>query len=61
MAAQQKDISDARRRKIVEHYNKGIGMAKIAENIGCCVTVVRRILVEENVTIRGRGRPRNNA
>lgn len=45
------------RRKIVKLYAEEIGFTEIGGQLNYCAAVVRRILVEEGVTIRGRGRP----
>jgi len=47
-------------RTIVSGYNRKrrpLGLAALAEKVGVSIPVVRRILVDEGVTVRGRGRP----
>ncbi len=50
-------VSANERRSIVSRYNKGIGLVAIGDHYGYSATVVRRVLTEANVEIRGRGRP----
>ena len=44
-------------RSMVSKYNKGAGLVALAEEFGISLPVVRRVLAENGVTIRGRGRP----
>ena len=44
-------------RTILSRYNKGRGLEYIADEFGLAVSVIRRVLTDEGVKIRGRGRP----
>jgi len=44
-------------RSIVSKYNKNVGLVALATEFGHSVPVIRRVLEENDVTIRGRGRP----
>jgi len=44
-------------KQVVKQYNKGAGLVALAEKYKVSVPVIRRVLVEANVEIRGRGRP----
>ena len=44
-------------RSIVANYKKGMGLVALSENFGISVPVIRRTLIENDVTIRSRGRP----
>jgi hypothetical protein len=63
MARKRKEISEAQRRRIIAAYKEGLGMLKIGNSLGHNVVVIRRVLIENNLVVRGRGRPRklNNA
>jgi hypothetical protein len=45
------------RRDLVEDYKNGFGFSKIRDKYGLSRPAARKILVEEGVTIRGKGRP----
>lgn len=45
---------------MVKKYNAGAGLAALAEKYEVSLGVVRRVLTENGVTIRGRGRPRKS-
>jgi len=61
MAAPRKTVTDARTRRMCEGYSQGRGLVALAGEMGCSPSVVRNVLVENNVSIRGRGRPRKDA
>lgn len=42
---------------IVSQYGKGMGLVALAEKVQVSIPVIRRILVENDVAIRDRGRP----
>ncbi len=44
-------------RSIVSKYKKDIGLVELALRFGVSTTVIARILREQGVKIRGRGRP----
>jgi len=44
-------------KQAVSSYNKGVGLVALAEKCGVSIPVIRRVLAEAGVTIRGRGRP----
>lgn len=50
-------VSSNTQRSIVSKYGKGIGLVALAEEFKLAVPVIRRVLVENDVAIRGRGRP----
>jgi hypothetical protein len=52
-----KEVSLAQRSKIVARYSEGWGLLTISKDIGHNVGVIRRVLVEEGLTIRHVGRP----
>ena len=50
-------ITESKKKSIVSKYRKGIGMRKIATDIGCAPETVRRILNNDpTVTVRKRGK-----
>ena len=60
MARPQTKVNVNTRRSIVAQYKKGgpgNGFTAIAERLGLGIQVIRRVLVAEGVTIRGKGRP----
>ena len=59
MAAKLKEVSEAQVRKIVTMYGEGEGFKDIREALGQqhCIGVIRRVLVERGIGIRGQGRP----
>ncbi len=44
-------------RSIVSKYGKGLGLVALATEFELSPPVIRRVLTENKVTIRGRGRP----
>lgn len=44
-------------KSLVSKYNKGTGLVALSEEFETSVPVIRRILTENEVKIRGRGRP----
>ncbi len=44
-------------RSIVAKYGKGIGFVELANTFDISIPVIRRVLTENGVKIRGRGRP----
>jgi len=44
-------------KQAVKLYEKGEGLVILAEKYGVSLPVIRRVLAEAGVTIRGRGRP----
>ena len=59
MPQHQKEVSAAQRRIIVERYTKKQeGFKTIGDDLGHAVCVIRRVLADAKVSIRGRGRPR---
>jgi len=44
-------------KSIVAKYNKGAGLVALAAEFELSLPVIRRALVENDVVIRGRGRP----
>lgn len=57
MARPRKTVTSNQQRSIVARYKKGEGLVEIAEAIKLGIPVVRRVLVDNKITIRGRGRP----
>lgn len=56
------NITANQRRSIVSRYTKrDQGLVQIAEETGLGIGVVRRVLTEEDVQLRGRGRPRRDS
>lgn len=45
------------RRKIAGEYRHGFGLVAIAEDYKTSAAVIRRVLTEAGVEVRGRGRP----
>jgi len=43
---------------LVKRYNKGEGLVALADTYDVPLGTIRRVLVEQGVVIRGRGRPR---
>ncbi len=48
-------------RSIVSKYNKGMGLIALGEEFGLSPAIIRRVLVENDVTIRPVGRPKQLA
>lgn len=44
-------------RSLVSRYNKGVGLVELSQAFSYSVPVIRRVLAEKKVRIRGRGRP----
>jgi hypothetical protein len=60
MPRPKKEVTENQRRSIIAKYNSGMGLREIGDSFEdntLAVAVVRRVLVENNVAIRGRGRP----
>lgn len=51
------EVTANAKRSMVSKYNKGAGLIALAEEFELSIPVVRRVLVNAGVTIRGRGRP----
>lgn len=49
----------AQRNRLVRLYNEGTSMTKLAAEYDVSTTAIRRVLVEEGVTIKGKGRYAN--
>ena len=59
MARPKTKVTSNERRSIISKYtNHGYGLVELSELFEYSVTVIRRVLVEANATIRGRGRPK---
>lgn len=58
MARPRKVVTENQRRSIVSRYAKGDGFADIGKDLELTAAVIRRTLTDNNVTIRGRGRPK---
>ena len=57
MGRPQIEVTVNATRSLVSKYNKGTGLVALAEEFGLSVPVIRRVLTENEVQIRGRGRP----
>ena len=57
MSRTQTKVSSNEQRSIVSKYNKGAGLVSLATDCGYSIPVIRRVLTEQKVSIRGRGRP----
>lgn len=57
MARPQIKVASNTARSIVSKYGKGAGLVVLAEEFELSVPVIRRVLTEGGVKIRGRGRP----
>lgn len=57
MSRPQTKVSANQKRSIVSQYNKGVGLVAIAATVKLGVQIIRRVLVEADVTIRSKGRP----
>jgi hypothetical protein len=57
MAKPRKEVSAGQKREITTQYQAGAGMLTLADKYGHCVSVIRKVLVEAQLEIRGRGRP----
>lgn len=52
------NLSRSEVRTIVRRYEKGLeAPVSIADDFGCTAETIRRLLRQEGVTMRGRGRP----
>jgi hypothetical protein len=58
MPRRRKDVSEAQRNSIKSWYEQGQGLKAISLKFGHNMEVIRRVLVEMNVTIRPVGHPR---
>jgi len=58
MARKRKEISEAQVRIAIEMHEAGDSLSEIGKVLQCSSAVVRRTLVDHNVTIRHQGRPR---
>lgn len=50
-------VTSNKTRSLVTKYKKGAGLVALAEEFGLSTPVIRRLLTENDVVIRGRGRP----
>jgi hypothetical protein len=50
-------VSENHRRSIVSRYDKGEGLRNIGKALGYKLQIVRRVLVENGIEIKDRGRP----
>jgi hypothetical protein len=57
MARPQTKVSANQARSIVSRYGKGEGLVALADDFKYGIQVIRRVLIEAKVKIRGRGRP----
>ncbi len=57
MSRMKTKVSSNQQRSIVSKYNKGSGLGALAEEFGMGPAVIRRVLADNDVAIRGRGRP----
>jgi len=57
MGRPQKKLTANELRSAVARYKKGEGLAAIADALEYSLPVIRRVLIEAKVKIRGRGRP----
>ncbi len=57
MARPKKTVTENQRRSIVSRYNKGEGLISLSSEFELSPPVIRRVLIENKVSIRGRGRP----
>jgi len=60
MSRKQTKVTENQKRSIIAQYNKGgegNGLVAIAKRLELGVQIIRRVLVEADVTIRGKGRP----
>jgi hypothetical protein len=55
-----KEVPPGQITKITGMYEAGSGLLEIGRTFGHCVSVIRRVLVEQGVHIHGRGRPFEN-
>jgi len=61
MPAPRLEVSEAKKRLIMEGYVCGDSLAELRLRAGVSVTVVRRILLEMGLMLRPRGRPKKQA
>lgn len=52
----RKTLTEQDKKAIVEYYNEGMSMAKVAETMYISAPRVKKVLLEKNVPIRGRGK-----
>ncbi len=57
MARPKKTVTENQRRSIILRYDKGEGLISLSTEFKLSPPVIRRVLVDNKVTIRGRGRP----
>jgi len=57
MARSKIEVTANATRSIVSKYEKGAGLVALTEEFELSIPVIRRVLTENGVKIRGRGRP----
>ena len=57
MARSKKTVTENQRRSIVAQDAQGKGLKEIGDGLETSVGVIRRVLADSGVEIRGRGRP----
>ena len=57
MARPRTKVNARTTKSIVSRYNKGEGFVSLSERYELGIPIIRRVLVGNKVTIRGRGRP----
>lgn len=57
MARPKRTITANQRRAILSRYPKGYGLVALSKDFEISIPVIRRVLVEGGVKIRGKGRP----
>ncbi len=57
MARSKTKVNKNHQRSIVSRYNKGTGLVELAEQFELGIQIIRRVLTDNEVAIRGRGRP----
>lgn len=57
MSRPKKTVAKRTRESIAKQYGRGVGLVALAEKYELSVPVIRRVLTEDKVSIRGRGRP----
>jgi hypothetical protein len=57
MGRAQIQLTANQTKSIVSKYNKGVGLVALATEFEHSIPVIRRVLSENKVKVRGRGRP----
>lgn len=58
--AKRKNHTQTEINNAIDAYNTGASLERVAGTLGVAVSTARTLLIDNDVVIRGRGRPRKN-